>query len=203
VFEVSLDKLDGKAKLAQNRKPLERMKILEGLWKRGDAGDLRAIELVLAANPDTPRPDFLRAPEGMMLSVFPSESDARAVAELLANTYWNDRFTPEELASAHIASNAWVVAKNESGQVLGSARAISDGSKRAWIYDVIVHESLRRTGLGDRLMRLLLDHPKLRRTRLISLGTRDAAEFYSRLGFKKMSDIPKRPYVTTEMVLIR
>lgn len=203
VFEVSIELLDGKAKLAQNRTPEERVKILEGLWRRGEPGDLRAIELLRAANPKTPTPAFLTAPRGVTLSVHPSAHDARLVSMLLHGTYWNDRFSKEEIALAHLESSAWVVAKGENGEMLASARAISDGSKRAWIYDVIVAPSVRKQGFGDRVMRLLLDHPRLRRTRLVALGTRDAAGFYTRLGFQTREQLPARSYTTIDMLLER
>ena len=203
VLEVSLEKMDGKAKLAQNRKPEERAKILEGLWRRGEPGDTRAIELIRGANPGTTLPQFLAATAGVTLSVHPTTSDALAVADLLADTYWNDRFTQEEIASAHLESSGWVVAKDAKGDVIASARAVSDGSKRAWIYDVIVSPKRQRTGLGERLMRLLLDHPRVRRTKLIALGTRDAADFYARLGFLTRAQLPARSYTTVEMMLVR
>ncbi len=207
VFEVSLEKMDGKSKLTQNRKPEERVKILEGLWRRGHPGDMRAIELIRDANPGTPLPQFLASPElvqgGVTLSVHPTPSDAHAVAALLADTYWNDRFTREEIADAHLESSAWVVAKDAEGEVVASARAVSDSSKRAWIYDVLVAPSRRSTGLGDRLMRLLLDHPRLRHTKLIALGTRDAAGFYARFGFLTREQLPPRSYTTIDMLLAR
>jgi nitroimidazol reductase NimA-like FMN-containing flavoprotein (pyridoxamine 5'-phosphate oxidase superfamily)/ribosomal protein S18 acetylase RimI-like enzyme len=203
LFGVSLERLDGKAKLGQNRKPEEREKILDGLWRRGAPGDLRAIQLILAANPKTPTPAFLAAPPGVTLCVHPNQHDARAVATLLHGTYWNDRFSKEEIALAHLESSAWVVAKGENGEVLASARAVSDGSKRAWIYDVIVGAEVRKQGLGDRVMRLLLDHPRLRRTKLVALGTRDAAGFYARLGFKTREQLPARSYTTIDMLLER
>lgn len=203
VFEVSLEQVDGKAKLAQNRKPEERTSILEGLWRRGEPGDMRAIELIRSANPGTVAPAPLQAPDGITLCVSPSARDASAVALLLEGTYWNDLFSPEEIASAHVASSAWVVAKNAAGEILASARAVSDGSKRAWIYDVIVAPSQRGTHLGERVMKLLLDHPRVRTTKLVALGTRDAAGFYAKLGFQRRDALPKRPYVTTEMMLVR
>ncbi len=203
VFGVSLDKLDGKSKLAQNRKPLERVRIMEGLWRRGNQGDLRAIELVMHACDDTPVPEFLRAPAALSLCVQPSIADAEEVAELLAGTYWNDRFSREEIADAHVASSAWVIARDLDGRPVASARAISDGSKRAWIYDVISVPAWRGKYAADAVMRLLLDHPAVRKTRLVHLGTRDAQGFYARMGFENTSELPARPYRTTEMCLRR
>jgi ribosomal protein S18 acetylase RimI-like enzyme len=89
--------------------------------------------------------------------------------------------------------------------LIATARAISDQAKRAWIYDVMLAPAWRRRGLGEPLMRLLLDHPALRRTRRLYLGTRDAQAFYERLGFqdRRVAEEPFRPWPTTEMVLAR
>ncbi|GAC1582959.1 MAG: hypothetical protein NVS3B20_27120 [Polyangiales bacterium] len=50
VARVSLERLDGKSKLAQNRKPEERARLLEKMWERGHEGDPRAIELIRRAS---------------------------------------------------------------------------------------------------------------------------------------------------------
>lgn len=202
VFRVSTHRLDGKAKLGQNRSAPERTRILEGLWQRGAPGDLRAIELVRRACPDTPLPAFLRAPLGATLNVDPGPSRAAACAELLGGTYWNDRFSKSEIADAHVGSSAWITAELD-GRVVASARASSDGRKRAWIYDVVTAPEARGRGLGRAIMRALLDHPNVRRARLVELGTKDANGFYERLGFVPGSSMPPRPYASTHMVLER
>lgn len=205
VLKVSLEQLDGKAKLAQNRTPEERVRLMEKLWERGAPGDAQAIELLRAANPKTPLPAFLRGPEGSTLVAAPSAIDAPAAAELLVDAYWNGGFTRDEIAQAQLGSTAWVGARDAEGALIATARAISDQAKRAWIYDVMLAPAWRRRGLGEALMRLLLDHPALRRTRRLYLGTRDAQAFYERLGFqdRRVAEEPFRPWPTTEMVLAR
>ena len=205
VLKVPLAQLDGKAKLAQNRSPEERQRLMTSLWSRGLPGDPAAIELLRAANPDTPLPAFLAAPAETSLIVAPTAGDAAAVAALLAGSYWNVGSSPEDIAAAHLASSAWVGARDRDGAWIGSARAIGDGVKRAWIYDVIVAGPWRGRGLGEALMRLLLDHPAIRRARRIYLGTRDAQSFYQRLGFgdRRVVEEPLRPWPITEMMLQR
>ena len=53
---VSLERLDGKGKLAQNRTPAAVASLVERLWERGAPGDARAAALVMRANPRAPRP---------------------------------------------------------------------------------------------------------------------------------------------------
>jgi nitroimidazol reductase NimA-like FMN-containing flavoprotein (pyridoxamine 5'-phosphate oxidase superfamily)/GNAT superfamily N-acetyltransferase len=205
VLEVPLERVDGKAKLAQNRKPEERRRLIEKLWERGLPGDPAAIELLREANPDTPRPRFLDAPEGAELSVKLREDEASAAAALVEGAYWNTEMPREAIALAHLGSPAWVGARDREGRLIATARAIGDAAKRVWIYDVMVAPAWRGRGLGAAVVRLLLDHPAVRRARRVYLATRDAQAFYARLGFGDRVELEtrRRPYASTEMVLIR
>lgn len=203
VARIRLDRVDGKAKLAQNRTVAERVRLCERLWERGDPGDPRAIEHILAASPDMPVPAFLAGPEGTRLVCAPAPGDAPAAAALLEGTYWNGDFSPRELAEAHLGAQAWVAARDGAGALVASARAISDGAKHAWIYDVVVAPAWRRRGLGQALTRLVLDHPAVRGARKVHLGTRDAHDLYRRFGFIDQADMPPRGYTATTMHLDR
>ncbi len=204
VVSVSLERLDGKSKLGQNRTPPEQRRMLESLWRRGEPGDAEAIDAIVQANPSMPLPDFLRGPEGVRFECAPhARALAEACAALMADAYWNDHFSREELIAAHLSSRAWVLARDASDRVVASARAISDDVKYAWIYDVIVAPEFRGKHVGDAIVRLLLDHPAMRRARFVRLGTRDAMDFYAKMGFVNPSTLAPRPYSSTEMVLVR
>jgi nitroimidazol reductase NimA-like FMN-containing flavoprotein (pyridoxamine 5'-phosphate oxidase superfamily)/ribosomal protein S18 acetylase RimI-like enzyme len=203
VAEVRLDRIDGKAKLAQNRTPADRVRLCEKLWQRGAPGDVAAIEKILGANPDMPLPAFLRGPEGTRLVCAPAASDARAAAALLDGAYWNGGISRETLAAGHLGSPAWVAARDANGALVASARAIGDGAKTAWILDVIVAPSFRGRGLGTALMRLLLDHPAVRGVARILLRTRDAHALYRKFGFVDESDLPPKGYTSSTMHLTR
>jgi ribosomal protein S18 acetylase RimI-like enzyme len=96
-----------------------------------------------------------------------------------------------------------VGARDGEGALISSARAIADGGKCAWVYDVWVRPDWRRRGLARAVMRLLLEHPAVRGCRLLRLGTRDAQALYAGFGFVPVGQLPPRPYSTTEMVLLR
>ncbi len=202
VLEVSLERADGKAKLLQHKGAADRAAVVGRLWERGGPGDARAIEVILGASAPSERPPFLRGPDGTTLSVALGPGDAEAAAAMLEGTYWNDDVTPGELAQAHEGSTAWVGARDGEGRLVASARAVSDGVKHAWIYDVVVHPERRGRGIGDAIVRLLTDHPGVRRARRVHLGTRDAMAFYERLGFVATASIA-RPYASTDMLLVR
>lgn len=167
---------------ALTRAQVER--ILTDLWRRGVPADLQTIRTMRETHPARPLPSFLQGPAGSILCVAPDARDALAAASLLEGQYWTQGFTRELMARAHLGSTAWVVARAaDTGEVLGTARAVSDGARFAWILDVIVQDRLRGRGLGKALMALLLDHPALRDVVAIGLRTRDAQGLYARYGF--------------------
>lgn len=183
IVAVSLAQLDAKFKLGQNRRSDEMAHILAELWRRGHADDPAAIDILRAANPSTPDPEFLRAPPGARLCCAVQAHDATAAAALLADTYWNVDVPSDRIARAHLGASAWVGAHDEHGHLIASARAVGDGAKWVDIRDVIVAPPWRGRGLGDAVVRLLLDHPFVRRAHAVHLHTLDAQRFYSRLGF--------------------
>jgi ribosomal protein S18 acetylase RimI-like enzyme/nitroimidazol reductase NimA-like FMN-containing flavoprotein (pyridoxamine 5'-phosphate oxidase superfamily) len=200
VAGLRLEHVDGKAKLAQNRKPPELAELLTSLWQRGDAGDPRAIELLRAANPDTPTPPFLVAPDGVTLHAVAARRRRRRGGGAPRRQLLERRLSPAQLAAAQRGSTAWIGARDRDGAIIGSARAISDGVKRGWIYDVIVAPAWRGRGVGQALVRLMLDHPALRTTANVLLGTRDAQSLYAKFGFVDVATRPPRGFDTTEMV---
>ena len=212
IGRLPLDRVDGKSKLAQNRSPEERARLCEHLWARGEVGDPRAIELIRAANADMPTPEFLRfTPSERLASheITPAvtlhcaldERDVAQAVALLAPEYWNvDRHAPERIAGALRGSSAWVGARDGAGALVACARAVSDGHKSAWIYDVIVAPAWRRRGLASAVMRLLLDHPRLRDVATQFLQTRDAQPLYRTLGFAAEAEVPAPPFPRTAML---
>jgi len=176
VVRISLAQLDGKAKLGQHRSPADRARVIEGLWRRGAKGDVEAIELIRTAAPDTPLPELLRGPEGVSLCTALGPSALSSALRLArdASVDWNESFTDDEFTRAHAGSSAWVGALDAGGRLVASARAISDGGKYAWVYDVLVESAWRKRGVGEALMRLLLAHPAVRGARCVRLGMRDA-----------------------------
>jgi len=183
VAELRPRTLSAKHKLGQHRSKRQIESVLEGLWHRGGQGDLHAIRLIKEAHPERPRPAFLVGPEGSELCVAPDREDARQVAALLEGQYWTGGLSPDVLAAAQCGSAALVVARApESGRVLASARAISDGARLAWIMDVITDPALRGRGYGRAVTRLLMAHPALRGVSYMCLRTRTPS-FYSQFGF--------------------
>ncbi len=202
VVRVALERLDGKAKMGQNRSPEVLARVLAHLWRRGASGDPRAIDLVRAFNPEVKLPEVLRLPAGAEPLLAPGPADADAAADLLAGAYWLGDTPRDVIARSHLSSTAWLVARDADGAVIASARGCGDNARIAWVYDVIVRPDWRGRGLGQALVRLLLDHPAMRHARAVRLGTRDAQSLYTRLGFVETAVVAE-PFPHSEMVLRR
>jgi ribosomal protein S18 acetylase RimI-like enzyme/nitroimidazol reductase NimA-like FMN-containing flavoprotein (pyridoxamine 5'-phosphate oxidase superfamily) len=211
-LRLAPDGVDGKSKLAQNRSPAERVQLCERLWARGDDGDTRAIELIRAANRDLPTPPFLqfeptfknsnvRSNATVRLCCALDRRDVDAAVALLRDAYWNvGRHPPARIAAALLGATAWVGARDGDGRLIACARAISDGHKVAWIYDVVVDPAWRGVGLGKAVTRLLLDHPRVRGAATVHLQTRDAQPLYRQLGFVTADEAPPSTFSRTDML---
>jgi ribosomal protein S18 acetylase RimI-like enzyme/nitroimidazol reductase NimA-like FMN-containing flavoprotein (pyridoxamine 5'-phosphate oxidase superfamily) len=184
LFAVPLDELTAKRKLGQNRSEKQITRVVESLWRRGDAGDLEVIETILDSHPAKPRPAFLRGADGTRLVPAFAETDAPDVLELLRGQYWAVGDADETILGAQRGATAWVGARDDrTGKLVACARAITDGHKHAYVADVAVLPTRRRRGIARDVVRFLLDHPRMRNVQRIRLTTRDAQALYAELGF--------------------
>ncbi|MCA9491332.1 MAG: GNAT family N-acetyltransferase [Myxococcales bacterium] len=186
-------------KLGQDQTADHLRGILRGLWARGEAGDLAAIEAATAAHPARPR--FAELPEGWVPRCHASEADRRAAVALVADEYWNTGFPREALLRAHAGCD-WVGVEI-GGELVATTRLLSDRGKRAWIYDVGVAPTWRGRGVGSAVLRLALDHPAVRDLPQVWLTTRDADPFYERFGFRTARVDEGPPFRRAHMVLSR
>ena len=98
-----------------------------------------------------------------------------------------------------------VGALDPEGRLVATARALSDGARSAWVGDVCVTKAWRGKGLGQAIVALLLEHPRMRDTDRVRLNTRDAQTLYERFGFvdTQKEQQEKKAQPSTEMVLRR
>lgn len=103
-------------------------------------------------------------------------ADMKAV--LLADDFDNGR-TPAQYALS-FANSAQVCLAYAGDQLVGTARALSDGVCNAYIVDVWTHSAYRRQGIATHMMQLILATLPGQH---VYLFTDDAIEFYHQLGF--------------------
>lgn len=112
--------------------------------------------------------------------------DPRAYHELFETTGWNAEYgaTPEELDLAN-RSSWYVVAAYDAERLVAFGRLVSDGVLHAMVYDMIVRPDYQRTGLGSRVLSMLLARCREARIRDVQLFcARGKAAFYLRHGFE-------------------
>jgi N-acetylglutamate synthase-like GNAT family acetyltransferase len=108
------------------------------------------------------------------------------------SAFWAKERNLEDLEIA-IANSEPVISVWHRDQLIGFARATSDGIYRATIWDVAIHPDYRSQGLGSKLVETVLSHPRMCRVERVYLMTTHQQKFYERIGFQTNS--------TTTMVL--
>lgn len=82
-----------------------------------------------------------------------------------------------------IANSYPIISAWDRQELIGFARATSDGIYRAMIWDVVIHPDYRGQGLGRQLVQTLLAHPRMNRVERIYLTTTHQQSFYEHIGF--------------------
>lgn len=82
-----------------------------------------------------------------------------------------------------IANSYPIISVWDREELIGFARATSDGIYRAMIWDVVIHPDYRGQGLGRQLVQTLLAHPRMNHVERIYLTTTHQQRFYEHIGF--------------------
>ncbi|MGH8979027.1 MAG: GNAT family N-acetyltransferase [Acidimicrobiia bacterium] len=100
---------------------------------------------------------------------------------LMDESYWWGGRPRAALEHVVEHSRPYTLRHDPTGEAVGFARVVTDGSWFAWIGDVLVLPE-HRGGRGQFLLRCVMED--LEPVRRVSLGTRDAHDFYARFGFR-------------------
>lgn len=103
--------------------------------------------------------------------------------ELTEHTYWA-KYRTRTMFDQQLESAWRVVGAYDSsdGQMVGFARAFSDGAAFAYVADVYVDLSKRGNGIGTGILRVMIDEGPGRGFRWM-LHTQDAHTLYAKFGF--------------------
>jgi nitroimidazol reductase NimA-like FMN-containing flavoprotein (pyridoxamine 5'-phosphate oxidase superfamily) len=157
VLQLPIAHMDGKAKLGQNLRPEQAGGMIGQLWRRGAAGDPRAIDLVCQANPAVALPDFLNAPAGLRLRCAVRPEEVRAA---FGQGTLHPATVGDLQAALALPTAVWVGAVDEEGRLVAVMAGAGDG-RRARILASAETAGLPE-GVLARLAALLADHPALR-----------------------------------------
>lgn len=116
-----------------------------------------------------------------------NEMDFAKVATMLKDSYWCSGIKEGEVLSSARNSALLVGAFTKDNNQVGYARVISDKNRFAYILDVIVDERCRRQGIGQAMIKYILNHPDLKNVYQWLLVTKDAHGVYRKFGFNPVS----------------
>jgi len=113
--------------------------------------------------------------------------DFERIQNMLKDAFWSVGIKKEEVIQGSKNSALLVGAFNKNGDQIGFSRVISDKTRFAYILDVIVNQDYRRSGIGQSMIRYILNHPDLKDVYQWTLITKDAHEVYKKVGFNIIS----------------
>lgn len=106
--------------------------------------------------------------------------DLDFIERMLQSTYWakdRSREVIEASMKASICFGAFM-----GNRQVGFARVVTDRATFAWLCDVVVDPEFRGKGIAKMLVKSVVEHPELARTKMV-LGTKDAHGLYEKFGF--------------------
>jgi GNAT superfamily N-acetyltransferase len=121
--------------------------------------------------------------EGFVLSDDPARLDLDVIHRFLSeDSYWakgRDRALVERSVANALPMGLYA----PGGAQAGFAMAVTDRAVFAWMSNVFILPPYRGRGLGEALVRALLEHPELATISRWVLNTRDAHGLYAKFGF--------------------
>lgn len=111
-------------------------------------------------------------------------ADAPALTALYEEyEWWADR--EEAAVEQALEATELALGVEDDGELVASARVLTDYQYYATVYDVIVAEERRGSGVGETLLESLVDHPDLQSLPGVSLLCREGlVPFYESIGFE-------------------
>ena len=116
--------------------------------------------------------------------------DFDRVREMLKEVFWSINIGKAEIIKG-ARNSALLVGVFVSDRQIAYARVISDKTRFAYIMDVVVDNNFRKKGIGQLMIRHILEHPELKEVYQWLLKTKDAHGVYEKVGFKIIDDPDK------------
>lgn len=113
-----------------------------------------------------------------------SENQISELLDLYKNEFWSSQRTHDDVVRMLAESDIIIGLVDESEQLIGFTRILTDFVYRATVYDVIIKQNHRKMGLGTKLMDAVVNHPKLSSVEQFALYCLpEMIPFYERWGF--------------------
>jgi GNAT superfamily N-acetyltransferase len=117
----------------------------------------------------------------LVVSTDPARLDLDVIHGFLTTSYWANGVARDTVARS--LAHSVCFGAYDGGRQVGFARVITDHATIAYIADVFVLPAHRGRGIGQRIMRSIVEHPALQGLRRWILFTRDAHGLYRKFGF--------------------
>jgi ribosomal protein S18 acetylase RimI-like enzyme len=115
------------------------------------------------------------------------EMDFERITFMLKDAPWCTGIKKDEVIQGAQNSALLVGAFAPGNAQIGFLRIVSDKTRFAYILDVIVDEDYRKQGIGQAMIRFLLNHPDLKDVYQWVLLTKDAHGVYKKAGFTPLA----------------
>ena len=102
------------------------------------------------------------------------------------NAFWAKDRTINDLRKC-LAKSDVIVSIWSHNEPVGFGRALSDGSYRGVLWDVVIDQNHQGKGYGKMIVKNLLESKKMKYTKKIYLMTTSKKLFYSQFDFKEVS----------------
>ena len=114
---------------------------------------------------------------------FDKHVDPKKLRLIFNQNKWAQKLTDLELKNM-LEKSSVMLGVWEGNRLVGFARAVSDGVHQCVIEDVIVDESYRGTGIGTKIVELIVNRlSDVEHIYLFTSGTEKLRKFYERIGF--------------------
>ena len=105
---------------------------------------------------------------------------------LFKQMWWTKDCSENEVSIMLQTSISFGLIENQTKNLVGYARVLTDKIKYAFIFDVMLEEAARRKGLGKFLMNTILTHAHFKDIKNFELTCApDMMEFYEKFGFSE------------------
>jgi GNAT superfamily N-acetyltransferase len=100
---------------------------------------------------------------------------------LSTSSYWARGRSREDVERS--IAHSFCFGAFASGAQIAFGRVVTDFTVFGYLADIFVIPEWQGQGVGRRLVRAMIEHPRLQTLQLLMLRTRDAQSFYTSLGF--------------------
>lgn len=122
--------------------------------------------------------------------IFVNRWDVEEIVELYRQgEWWREEWSTDNILPMIEGSFLFAVAKDDENRAVGMGRVISDGCSDGYIQDLVVHSDYRGSGLGRRILKILIEESRNRNIGWIGLIAEPRTSgFYEKEGFSVMAD---------------